>query len=121
MISMRLRLRYRRLSYFTGLMRDFRPGIAGRYALCLKGVPVPVRVIATIGEHPLRLGQIVQQLCSAGIITDLTSGHEEAERATVSIGDCVQLGVHAAFGATDEPLEAPFFTRRLDAVRCALR
>ena len=64
--------------------------------------------IAVIGERPQRLGQSVQQRCNAGIITDLTSGHEEAERSTVSISDCVQFGVHASFGAADEPLKAPF-------------
>ena len=31
------------------------------------------------------------------------------------------LGVHAAFRATDQSSGIPFFTRRLDAVRCALR
>jgi hypothetical protein len=33
----------------------------------------------------------------------------------------MELGVHAAFGAADQAAEAPFFNRRLDAVRCALR
>jgi len=33
----------------------------------------------------------------------------------------VQFGVHAAFRAADQAAEIPFFTRRLDAVRCAFR
>jgi hypothetical protein len=33
----------------------------------------------------------------------------------------MKLGVHAAFGAADQPPEIPFFTRRLDAVRCAFK
>ena len=67
------------------------------------------------------LGQIVEQRCSARVIADLTSGHEEAQRATVRVGDGVELRVHAALGATDEPPEIPFLTRRLDAVQCALK
>jgi hypothetical protein len=56
----------------------------------------------------LRLGQIVQQRGCAGVIADLASGHEEAQRAAVCVGDRVQLRVHAPFGATDEPPEIPF-------------
>jgi hypothetical protein len=33
----------------------------------------------------------------------------------------VQLGVHAALGSTDQPPASPFFARRLEAVRWALR
>ena len=39
----------------------------------------------------------------------------------VRIADGVQFGVHAAFRAADQTAEIPFFTRRLDAVRCAFR
>ena len=106
---------------FDGYSPGFSARNAGRYALCLKGVPVPVCVVATVGGHPLCLGQIIQQRCSAGVIAYLASGREKSERATVGIGDGVELRIHAAFGATDQPPEAPFFTRRLDAVRCAFR
>ena len=54
-------------------------------------------------------------------VADLAGGHEEAQGAPVRIGDGVKLGVHAAFGAADQPPEIPFLTRRLDAVRCAFR
>lgn len=56
-----------------------------------------------------------------GIIADLTSGHKEAERAAVCIGDRVKPRIHAAFGAADQPPKIPFVTRRLDAVRCAFK
>ena len=90
-------------------------------ALGLQGIPEPVGVVAAVAEQPLRLWQIVQQRCCAGVIADLSGGHEEAERPAVGIGDSMQLRVHAALGAADQPSETPFLTRRLDAVRCAFR
>jgi hypothetical protein len=77
-------------------------------ALCLKSVPIPVCVVTPFGKHPLRPGQIVEQRCSAGVIAELTSGHEEGQRTTVRVGDGVKLRVHAALGATNEPYEIPF-------------
>ncbi|OAJ66120.1 hypothetical protein A0123_03247 [Gluconobacter cerinus] len=47
--------------------------------------------------------------------------HEEAQQSSVLIGDRMQLGIHTAFGATDQAAWPPFFSRRLEAVRCALR
>ncbi|SCW95442.1 hypothetical protein SAMN02927924_04715 [Sphingobium faniae] len=78
-------------------------------------------IITMIGEQPLRLGQFVQQSGRANIIADLPSSHEETQRTAVCIGDSVKLGVHAALGAADQAAHIPFFTRRLDAVRWALR
>jgi YD repeat-containing protein len=46
---------------------------------------------------------------------------EQADRSFVGIGHGVELGVHAAFRAPDQPPEAPFSTARLEAVRCAFR
>jgi hypothetical protein len=51
----------------------------------------------------------------------LAGGHEEAQWAAVRIGDGVELGVHATFGAPDQTAEISLFTRRLDAVRCVFR
>jgi hypothetical protein len=56
-----------------------------------------------------------------GVVADLPGGHEEAQRPLIRIADGVQFGVHAAFRAADQAAEIPFFTRRLDAVRCAFR
>ena len=48
-----------------------------------------------------------------------------ADRASISVGDGMQFGVHAAPGPADQtaPLavRSPFFDCRLLAVRCALR
>lgn len=84
-------------------------------------VPEPVGVIAPIGQHPLRLGQIVEQSRCAGIIADLASSYEEAQGPTIRIGDRVKLGVHAALRASDRSSKVPFLTRRLEAVRCAFK
>ena len=67
------------------------------------------------------LREVVQQGCRAGVVTDLASGHEEAQWAAVRIGNGVQLRVHAAFGAADQAAKTPFLTRMLEAVRCAFR
>ena len=40
---------------------------------------------------------------------------------TIRIRDGMKLGVHAAFRASNQAARAPFFTRKLEAVRWALR
>ena len=94
---------------------------AGDNAAVGESLAKPVGVIAPVAEQPFRLGQLVQQGCRAGVVADLACGHEEAQRATVRIGNGMELGVHAAFGAAYQAPEIPFFTARLDAVRCAFR
>lgn len=81
----------------------------------------PVGIIAVVGQQPLRFGKFVEQRRSTGIIADLPSGHEEADRATIRIAHGMQLGVHAAFCAADQTGRASFFARRREAVRGALR
>jgi len=41
--------------------------------------------------------------------------HEKAQRSSVLIGDRMELGIHTAFGATDQAAWIPFFNRRLEA------
>src|SRR3546814_192629 len=109
------------LVVFYGLVAYFSTRDAGRDPLFLQGVAEPVGVVAPVGQHPLRFGQTVEQSCRASVIADLASGHEEADGTAIRIGHGMQLGVHAAFCAPDQASRTPFFTRRLDAVRCALR
>lgn len=94
---------------------------AGLDALGLQGVSEPVGVVAAVAEQPLRFWHIVEQRCRVGVVADLASGHEEAQGAAVRVGNGMELGVHAAFGAPYQAAEIPLFTRRLDAVRCAFR
>lgn len=49
---------------------------------------------------------------------DLSCGNDEPDRASISIGDGVQLGVHTTFGAPDLAPTPPFF--HLDTRRRAL-
>src|SRR3546814_13292744 len=70
-------------------------------------------------DLPLRFGQTVEQSGRARVIADLPGGHEEADRAAICIGDGMKLGVHAALRAADQASRTPFYTPRLDAVRCA--
>ena len=85
---------------------------AGRFdALLLQGISEPVRVISTVGE---------QGRCT-DVIADLVSRDEEAQRTAVGISHGMQLRVHAALGPAYLASTPPFFTARLDAVRCAFR
>ena len=87
--------------------------------LGLESVPEPIGIVAAVADQLLRLRQAFQQRCRAGVVADLPGGHEEAQGAPVCVGDGMKL--HAAFGAPDQMAAVPFFTRRLEAVRCALR
>lgn len=109
------------LVVFDGFVPGFTAWNARFYALFPQGIAEPVGVVATVGQQPLRFGKGVEQRSSPSIIADLACGYEEADWATVRIGDGVQLGIHATLRAPDQASSFPFFTRRLDAVRCALR
>ncbi len=46
---------------------------------------------------------------------------KETDRASAGVCDRMQFGMHAALGQSNQAAFPPFFNRRLDAVRCALR
>ncbi|MPL96457.1 hypothetical protein SDC9_42638 [bioreactor metagenome] len=104
-----------------GLFAGLPTGDADLYPLVFQRFSEPVSVIASVGEQPPRLRQAAQQRRRASIIADLPGGHVEPDRPPLRIRDSVQLGVHATFGSSDLARSPPFLTRRLDAVRCALR
>ena len=85
-----------------GLEPEFTTWNAGLDALRLQGIPEPVSVIATVAEQPVRLRQIVQQRCCTDLVADQPSGHEEAYRAAVRMGDDMQLRIHTVLGAADQ-------------------
>lgn len=91
-----------------GFGSGFARGDAGRDALGLQGVPEPVGVGASVAQQPLGPGQAVQQGGGAGVVAELACRHEQAGRASIRIAHSVELGVHAALGAFDQPPEAPF-------------
>ena len=96
-----------------GLAEDV-AGLVGNATNLVDAINQLVRTNRGVGIFPRARG-----------IADLACGHEEPDRTAIGIGDGVQLGVHAPFGSADRapPLVsiAPFFDRRLLAVRCALR
>ncbi len=109
------------LVVFDGHRAGFTAGNAGLDALLLERVAEPLGVIAPVGPHPLCFRQVVEQSRRSGVVADLASCDEEAQRTSVGIGVGVQLGVHAALGPSDQAPEIPFFTPRLEAVRWALK
>ena len=94
---------------------------ARRDPFVYQGIAEPVRVISPIGKHPFGFRQAAYQGGSTCVITDLACGHEYPDRPPLGIGNSMQLGVHAALRPPDQSAAPPFFRRRLEAVRCALR
>ena len=121
MISMRLRRLYRRLSYLTGVLRCFRPGMQARIPLSCNASLEPVSIIAAVAKQPPDVWQAAQQSPRADVIAHLSGSDEQIERSPLAVADGVQLGVHAAFGAADQASTPPFLTAMLVAVRCAFR
>ena len=95
------------------------------YPLVFQGISEPISIIATVTQQPFCRWQTAEPCHSTGVIADLTCGHKEPDRAAISIGDGVQLGVHptlcSAYETASLVVRPPFFTRRLIAVRCAFR
>jgi hypothetical protein len=58
--------------------------------------------VAKIPEQPIHVWYAAEQSPSTNVIADLPGGNEHVERATLAITDSVQLGVHAAFGSTNQ-------------------
>lgn len=91
---------------------------AGLYPLVFQRMSEPISIVAPICQQPLRLRQAAQQGRSTCVIADLTCGHEEADRASLGIRHSVQLGVHPAFGSSDQTapfvVGPPFFARMFD-------
>src|SRR3546814_8352945 len=53
-----------------GRVPDFSARDAGRDTLLLQGVAEPVGIIASVGQHPLRVGQTVEQSGRASVVAD---------------------------------------------------
>ena len=117
--------------------RDFRPGMQGRIPLSFKtsrnrsalaGSLEPVALagsITPVRDHPLGSRQTAQQGRGSGVVADLPCGYEELKGPSLGVCDCVQLGVQATLRSANQTPALiawpPFFVRRLEAVRCALR
>jgi hypothetical protein len=89
MISIRLRRLYRRLSYFTAFLRDFRPGMQTFIPLSFKASRSQSASYPRSPQEPIRLWQATQQRRRAGVIAHLSGRHEEPDRAA----HCVSNGM----------------------------
>jgi len=109
MISMRLRRLYLRLSYLTVFLHCFRPGMQAR---------IPLSCNASLNQSASYPRSPSNQSTFGRLPTRARAGsHEQEQRTALTVTDSVQLGVHAALGATDQAATSPLFTARLDAVR----
>jgi hypothetical protein len=108
MISIRLRQRYRRLSYLMGSSRDLRPGMQGWMPLAWRAsLNQSASYPRSLSSH-CAFVRSSSRGCHAGIIAHLTCGHEEARRAAIGIADGVKFGVHTALRAADQAARLPF-------------
>jgi hypothetical protein len=94
---------------------------AGAYPFVFQRFPEPIGVIAAIPEQPIGIRQAAQQCPCPDVIADLTRRDEQVQWPAFAVADGVQLGVHAALGATDQASTPPFLTPKLVAVRWAFR
>ena len=93
---------------------------AGADATVPEAIVQPVGVLRLVAPETLAGRQMAQQHECATTIGHLTWGEEEVQRPALTVAEHVQLGVQAAFRASDRPRTIPFF-RRLAAVPCAFR
>ena len=106
---------------YKGCVLALLPGRdAGADATVLEAIAQPVGIIRLVAPETLRWRQMAQQHKCATTVGHLTWGEEEVQRPALTVAEHVQLGVQAAFRASDRPRTIPFF-RRLAAVRCAFR
>ena len=117
MSAIRLCRLYRCLSYFDGRRTAFSTRNVRLYAFLPERISEPISVIAAVGQHPLRVWQIIEQSRYTGVIPDLTCSDEAAQRASIDIGNGMKFDVHATLRAADHERKILFFTRKLEAGR----
>ena len=65
--------------------------------------------------------ETIQQSPCVNVIAALPGGQKHPQRSARSIGNGMQFRVHPALGASDQAAAPPFFSPRLEAVRCVFR
>ncbi len=93
---------------------------AGFDAFVFQSFPEPIGIVAAIRQKMLGKRQIIDDQVRAFVITHLAFRQEHHNRAAHTIANGMELGVQAAFRASDTAGNIPFL-RRLAAVRWALR
>lgn len=72
------------------------------YRIVFQRFPEPVGIIAPGEQQPIRRWHAAKKGCRTGVAAYLSCGHEEAERAALSVGDRMQLCIHTANGSDDQ-------------------
>ena len=89
-----------------GVVRDWhfavllRRDAGGNFAFCECGAK-PVCVIASVAEQGFGLGQGVDHQCRPFVVAHLPFAQQHDQRSAFAVADRVELGVQAAFGASD--------------------
>ena len=121
MISIRLRCLYRRLSYFTAFLRDFRPGMQTFIPLSFNACR---RQSASYPRSPKSQSAFGRLLSSAAApVSSLTCPADMKTwigRPFASVTAC-NFVFMPPFVRPIWQARPPFFTRRLEAVRCAFK
>jgi len=94
---------------------------AGGNSPIFQCVAQPVGIVGAVGEQRVGRRQVVDQCARTDRVPGLPGGQDETDRPPERIGDGVEFGVEAAFGAPDQAFAPPFFAAMLEAVRWALR
>ena len=89
--------------------------------LVFKGFAIPVRIISTVHQHMFGGRKAVQQCPRADEIAPLAGRQKHPQWAASRVCYRVQFRVHPALGASDQAAAPPFFSPRLEAVRCVFR
>ena len=72
-----------------------------------RGCRASLNQSASQPRSPSSPGQAVQQGRSTGVVADVACCHEEADRTPICMGHGLQLGVHAALGASNQSPDTP--------------
>ena len=80
---------------------------AGADTTVFETIAQPVGIISLVAQETLGWRQMAQQHECATTIGHLTWGEEEVQRPALTVAEHVQLGVQAAFRASDRPRTIP--------------
>ena len=81
---------------------------ARAYPFVLQRFSEPIGVVTPVPKQPVDIRQAAEQCPRPDVIADLSGGDKEVDRAAFAIADGMQLGIHAALGATDQAATPPF-------------
>ena len=109
------------LVVFDGFVTRLPPRNTRDDAPVWKDFADPNRIVSAIARKPVGGWQAAFQSPCPGVVAPFARGHEEPDRPSDRIRDGMQLRVQAALRSPCQTATPPFFDRRLEAVRCALR